>query len=270
MAIQIGVGIVHAKHIQERVRAMDRLRAQLTCQGLPIRWVEDRPGKFYEWSSRVWAETRREARAKGDTHLLYLNDDVILCADFAAVMQAAVEDQPSAPIVLHAPHYRFQEAVDAGKHWATSDDGFVGPAYLWPWDLQTDFLDFRAKHLKPGCWTKWPEDAQMATYCLATRRKIWHPMAAFIDIDEIKSCYGHDGDPYTRPWVRRTEQTPWLGGEPHHIGLCYEVYHWSIVSHLRPESRERFGTIGRAYELERTARNPRYLPGTVLPPQYTK
>lgn len=252
----IAVGIVHAAHKEDRKAPYDRLRVQLAGTGWPI-YVADKPAKgFWEWADDVWAGTGALAKAPED-RLLFLNDDVILVENFQEIFERAVR-RMSCPVVLHLPHWSF-EGFSAG--WVRSMDGFVGPAYsLTRADLR-EFLHFKQNCFRPVVHHEWPEDAQLAVWCLATRRKIWHAVPALVDIDTtVKSSYGHDGDVYTRPWVRPVQGQTWDFDPPYDDlpGLCYRNYHWAMRWCLTPAAQKEYRVVEYAYHLEREALQERY------------
>lgn len=243
-------GVVH-KVCPERDLTMGRLRGQLVRNGLQVDYLADKPAKsFHDWSLDVWHGTLSFAKEHGRTHLLLLNDDVILHERFGELLTQAVTARPGDVIGLHQPHHKFAEVKSS---WGTSYDGLVGPAHVWPVPVFEDFLEFREECFLPAVreTLDWPEDAQQATFLLATRQLVYHPVPAIIDMDlSVRSNYGHDGDPYARPWVRADENSTWdFSQEPQNIGLCYRNYNWSLVSHLTRAARRKYSGIERAYEL---------------------
>lgn len=248
---ELAVGIVHARHLPERGACFERLWRQVAVEQVPDYVADRRASRPIEWAEDVWDGTLQAAGRRGCSHAMFLNDDVVLSRRFWHHLKGALAVYSRSPVwCLHLPHQSFAECPHDGL--AESLDGMVGPAYLWRVDAFEDFLRFRQEDLRPVAAYEWPEDAQMATYCLATRTPILHTVPALIDVDAtVSSNYGHDGDPYARPFVPPDDGVEYdWGRAPFLVGRCYPFYHWTLITHLTPAAKRKYGAVQKAYALD--------------------
>lgn len=225
------IGVSHCKADPRRVDSLKRL-------GIRPDFIEDTPGHHSVWAPKMWRTTGAIAHNAGASHCVFLQDDVTVHGDFPLR-----EDV----VCLHTPHPRFKAAFDAGYSWASSVDGMVGNGYIIPLGILVEFLRFREEEFLPEVLIELNEDAQIGLFCMATNRRIYHPLPSPIDHDtSIPSTWGADGHLHRRPCVpwnakRGTKRVEGVAD----IGRIYPKENWRLVTHLKTPM------VRRAYELGR-------------------
>lgn len=242
-----------------RDQAMSRLESQLHPDLLVH--VESRKATNAEWSINMWMETLKLARLYGKKFCLFLQDDTVLASEFWEQVPRMMEAQPTQVVCLHTPHPAFLAAYqDEQTPWAISYDALVGNGYFMPTECLVQFLRWRASALRMEARLLYPEDAQIALWCMATRRPIYHPMPSPIDHDtDVPSTYGHDKSPNRRPTVRFSGAPwpdRWDGKPPAVVGLVYAATFWQLRTHLMPEAVRKYRTIETMYELAQWRQPP--------------
>lgn len=206
----VALAIPHTPWVPERVASLLRLQEGLGILGfsadqVPIsrdpwplfhyREFRERESNS-EWSRKLWTwglET-------GADYLLQLQDDVIVAPrfwDHLSAMLAAVPDQI---IGLEAAHPWGPRLAASGVRWYTTADMLIGVGYVIPHAVLDEFLRWRASSLVEDWQTD--EDMLIACFCMATGRRIWHPIPTIIDHNvELASNYGHENHSHRRPSV---------------------------------------------------------------------
>jgi hypothetical protein len=143
----------------------------------------------WSWAERLW----NWAVGTHTTHLLQLQDDVIVGADFWAHLDNMVRAVPGEIIGL-------ESVLDIGAPWYTTGDGLIGVGYVVPLPVLAHFLTWRRTRLRPGAVQVLNEDQLLGVYAFATGRRVFHPHPTVIDHDaEIASTYGNDAHAHRRP-----------------------------------------------------------------------
>lgn len=206
------LAISHTPWVPERVESKNRLIDALDAGGgyrnLRPETGHDRfllmgdRAPNHVWSERMW----RWAAETDATHCVFLQDDVIVYEGFWNVLRTLVEVQPDAVIGLETVHPLAQPIAmdpDLACRWLTTSDGLVGVGYVIPRALLLEFLEWRLHCLRTGALEALTEDTMIGVWCLATGRRVWHPMPTIIDHDtSIASTYGNDKHTNRRPMVR--------------------------------------------------------------------
>jgi hypothetical protein len=99
-------------------------------------------------SEGPWPTARRCWRAgvdSGASHVLVLQDDVRVCADFWATLKALVAARPAAALSLHGRHGPFARAASAGLRWVASRRQYTGIAHVLPRECAAELLDWTAR-----------------------------------------------------------------------------------------------------------------------------
>jgi hypothetical protein len=247
----LAIVIVCADHIPERAAAMQRLIAAL---GEPVDHLELGKKTVREWSEGAWYGGLQAACEKGASHILFLNDDLLLCPDFLRHVRAAIAAKPDDVVSFHPNHPKgAKKAREMGLSWVASYDGLVGTAYCLPADLLSRFLAWRGECLLPEA-LDYPEDAQIGLWCMSAKRDILHSLPGlFLHDPGIASLFNHDQDPLKQPCVTFHEVDPetvnWAT-DALHVGNVYRGNMWCLVTHLRPGCRH----VTTAYEMARATR----------------
>jgi hypothetical protein len=194
MTPSFALGIPHTPWVPERVETLARLHTQLGLDTpdaphpAVFRLFADKEPNW-SWAERLW----NWALGVDATHLLQLQDDVIVGAEFWPQLTAMVHAVPDQIIGL-------ESVLDIGAPWYTTGDGLIGVGYVVPLPVLAHFLTWRRTQLRPGAVQALNEDQLMGIYAFATGQRIFHPRPTIIDHDaEIASTYGNDRHSHRRP-----------------------------------------------------------------------
>lgn len=142
-------------------------------------------------SNRVWpGKMWRWALSTNASHLLQLQDDVIVSPNFWAALRAMLEAQPDVLIGLHSNHPLAIAQFKAGRRWYR-DRWLTGPAYVFPTALLHEFVAWC--DLNPQIVAETNEDSLVCKWCHVAGVDVWHPVPAITDHDlGVPSTYGND------------------------------------------------------------------------------
>lgn len=201
--IRIALGLPHCPWDPHRTKSFARLRGQLgitansdTCEhahdvavfadvGPQPNWVWS--GKLWDWAAGLPSEG-----PAAPTHLLQVQDDVVVAPAFWGILNAMLTAVPDQIISLFTIYPHAQQLSQMGARWMTTTDWMTGPAYVMP------MADLRAFHvwraaLRPGAIQAVNEDTLLGLFCAATGRRVWNPLPAPVDHDaSLPSNYGND------------------------------------------------------------------------------
>lgn len=190
------LGIPHCSWKPERVEALNRLLQQLAAADVPEGPSHRGPTRIFadkepnwSWAQKLWLwgyET-------GASHLLQLQDDVQVGAEFWTALLAMVAAVPDQVIGL-------ESVLALGSPWYTTGDGLIGVGYVLPRTVLAELFAWEASRLRPGAIESLNEDQLLGLFCFETGRRIWHPNPTIIDHDlDIPSTYGNDAHTHRRP-----------------------------------------------------------------------
>ena len=234
----IALGIPHTPWKPERVESLRRLETVLGTDVLDIdcdytnrskgvhnlrcRLFTDREPNW-SWAEKLW----RWGYETGADHLLQLQDDVIVDANFWPNLRAMLDAVPDQVIGLESVHPACKMLHDAGNNWYTTSDGLIGVGYVIPREVLRVFLEWRATQLRPESYKQVSEDTLIDMFCIATKRRVWHPVVTIIDHDTgLPSTYGNDDHTHRRPsltTVRGDKPHGWDARNVPHLGRFYEL-----------------------------------------------
>lgn len=223
-AVRFVLAIPHLPGQAERDESFARLCKALDAEellGLAIdgEIAADGAGRGYERAkaftekakAHIWSEKLlRWALELGEqdvaTHLVQLQDDVVPAPNFWKAAAALVEAYPDELLGLETAHPlapALTKDPDDTIRIVTTADGLIGVGWIIPIARIADFLEWRATKLKPGGIEAITEDTLMGIWCLATGRRVHHPVPTLIDHDvTLASTYGNDEHANRRPTVR--------------------------------------------------------------------
>lgn len=239
--------IAHAAHVPERKATLELLRDQLAEQGI-AHFTDSTKGPPHVWAA---AQLRVAASLPSD-HVLMLNDDVELCDDFKARLDARIKERPRSIICLTNHH---EAARMDGVRWLKSYDGCVGQAYVLPREVIESLvnfrngpLDHRNLELDHRHMNFIAEDGVVNLWAMAHRRRIWSTVPAMAAQRNVGSLYDHDGD-----WARRSvvgihEQHDGRAGVVD-IGRTHVQHCRHLLLTIRREHWRQFDAIERYYEV---------------------
>jgi hypothetical protein len=240
---------IHARHVPERVTSF---RAMLD-KGLQVDYVEDRPGKTWEWSFGAWVEGLELAYKEGASHILFVQDDLVIDEDFQKDVLRRVNERPGDVIALSAHHWKFAEAWLNGASWASSYDGIIGNAYVFPMQSLRRFLDWTercitedTRHLERG------EDTLIALWGLHSGTRFLHPLPGLWGHNtSAPSLFANDETEYRQPVVIKGEYKE-HEGDVVDVGFTFRFVFWWLCTHMKPEYRQ----VEKAYAMSRLLVEP--------------
>jgi hypothetical protein len=133
-------------------------------------------------SAGPWPTAKRAWRAvrAGATHHLVLQDDVLLCRDFAEAASRALAVKPDVPVCFYANRAAVDQARNAGGSWAMIADGCWGQAICLPVPLVDSFLAWEARRVRP----EFPhDDSRVSMWCVETGRPVWVTVPSLVEHD---------------------------------------------------------------------------------------
>lgn len=246
--ISFAFGLPHTPWVPARVESFARLKDQLKFPRdgdvhllSPDERVFSERASNNVWSLVMWTWAAEMNR----THFLTLQDDAIVAPDFWRALRALVAAHPDEIIGFEVVHPLTRALAEEGHRWFTTSDMLIGVGYVVPLPVLRDFLAWRKAALRPGATEALDaggkpvltEDTLLALFCLATGRRLWHPIPTIIDHDtSLESTYGNDAHGARRPPVRWDEGAgeadlsdpefwsaePPFGTVPH-VGRFYEA-----------------------------------------------
>jgi hypothetical protein len=160
------------------------------------------------------------------SHLLQIQDDVIVSPNFWPSLRAMIAAQPSRIIGLHANHPLSVVQHRAGRHWYR-DHWLTGPAYVFPTDLlRNKFLPWC--DVNPVLVASTNEDSLVSLWSHRSGYEIWHPVPTITDVDlSIPSTYGndahHEWSMYRQPSVTWRDATSLAALEDPQFWACSET-----------------------------------------------
>jgi hypothetical protein len=196
MTPAVALALPHAPWAEGRPESFARLRHMLNAGSEvdigKVRVFDERESNRL-WPTRMW----KWAVSTGATHLVQLQDDVIVAPNFWPALRAMLTAVPDQIIGLHANHPLTAVQHYAGRRWYR-DHWLTGPAYAWPLSpdlscgLPAFVEDWCPKH--PDRVEKTNEDSLVSEWSYESKIDIWHPVIAITDVDlGVPSTYGNDG-----------------------------------------------------------------------------
>lgn len=199
MTPTFALGIPHTPWNTDRVVSLGQLAASLKTYDLKHFKLFEERESYTEWSKKLWGwgvET-------GASHLLQLQDDVIVAPNFWPAISAMVEAVPDKIIGLQGAHPVYRALSREGHRWARSHAWMVGVGYILPRVDLEELVKFR--DIFDGIAHEKTEDEFIAWFCTETGREVWHPIPTLIDHDtDLPSTYAHLGNDkheFRRPTV---------------------------------------------------------------------
>jgi hypothetical protein len=151
----------------------------------------------------VWPNAQRAWRsvARGATHHLVLQDDVMPCAHFFDGVRAALSAVPEVPVSFFCTRKVVLEAKAAGLSWVVIPDGAWGPAMCLPVGMIEPWLEWCERYVRPEFKH---DDSRLAMYLLELRTPAWCTVPSLVEhIGAEHSLLGQGG-------ARRVAK--WFGG----------------------------------------------------------
>lgn len=140
------------------------------------------------------------------THLLVLQDDVVVCRDFPPAVTAAIEERPDSVLSLWVgglpgrTRKDFWAAQSRKERWTEVyfRDIHHCVALVWPRELADHFLEWTSEHRIPGdCRNQQSDDAIIGAWARRTKHRFWATVPCLVE---------HMDDPETVPSTIGREQ----------------------------------------------------------------
>lgn len=185
------IAITHAAFDAKRRLSVRRLESQLRLEapGIPVYRQNDEDQKGSLW---CWRRAMEHALSFTDiTHVIWIPDDAIVCADFGRIVEAAIEARPNDVFDCYV---NMPEAEDrVGQYnWYTTLDGYTGVGGVMPRALLREHLAWRDEHPELAGY---PNDAGVNLWAMAHRRPILKTTYSLVKHDtSLPSLEGHGDD----------------------------------------------------------------------------
>lgn len=195
MTLDLAVVVVTAGHIPARQELCARLLRSLEPhpEGVRLDIVADK-APHWEWSEKAWGLLADSGKTWG----MLLQDDVIPCPDFWAVLSKVLDAKDTHVIALNNCQLgpSVAQAQERIWHWVTSNDGLIGHGYVMPTIGWQDLMEWRRLSLKPGAVERINEDTLVDLWAMHREFPIWHPVPALIEHDDTTaSTWGNPHSP---------------------------------------------------------------------------
>ncbi len=186
--------VTAAEWAPERRAGLARLQSQLPHAVTLASPVREHAST---WAVRAW---RRAAAHEGPT--VILNDDVTVCPDFPAVVEAMCSAVPNEVIALHTTHPIAPSLAMCGERWLRSY-WLTGPGYILPAGAAQRLLAWVARAPRQLI-ASINEDNMAMHWAWSEQRPIWHCIPALVQHDvSVPSTLGYDEHP------GRQTNVPW-------------------------------------------------------------
>jgi len=104
------------------------------------------------------------------THVLVIQDDVIVCKEFLQTVEKIVELHPDKTISFFSPYQEIEKAIRRRQSFIQVDVFYYAQAYVMPIDKVKDFYWFSAEHISPKITQ---DDRRLAMYHLYHQDPVW-------------------------------------------------------------------------------------------------
>lgn len=178
----------------DRAHLVDELWASLGVR-VPVHWDDEGPASGN--SDRVWRTARggwNLANPHADWHVL-IQDDAVLCADFLAGMERALEYVPEDAVVCPylgqggAVAHRWarigEEANRRGASWVLSSKLMWGVAICLPTRLIPEMI------ARADAMAGVPDDMRVAGWVQRRHAEVWYPWPSLVDHRPVPSITKH-------------------------------------------------------------------------------
>lgn len=165
----------------------------------------------------VWYNAKRchNSYNANDTHVLILQDDLLLCKNFINSVIAVVKANPSNIISLYCPSSEALKIQASGKHWMTRN-AITGQAMLVPTALEPYWQLWSEKNI-PNQDEKQGDDFRISLFCHHTEYKAWYCVPSLVQHIGNRSStlgYNHPGK-YSKVFIGEEnsgEDIDWTAG----------------------------------------------------------
>lgn len=145
----------------------------------------ERRGCWYGWRSTWELCVRNEPRA---THVAIATDDIAVCSDLRATLDALIAARPSDILAGWLPRDQVELAHAQGLRWASTRRLHFAQLLVLPLELGERAIEWIAarEHILGDLWGPW-DDERLRTFALA------HELEAYVPVPNVCDHLGGDG-----------------------------------------------------------------------------
>lgn len=224
MRLSLSVSVMHHP---SRAEDIPPLLSLLDAPGVPVRVVTD------TWNEGLWrVATEAWVPARGATHHMVVQDDVLPCREFLVGAREALAARPEHVVSFYCAREVQREAVARGLPWATMGTISGGPCVAMPVGLAAEWLSWCRQWVAPKYR---PDDGRLSLWLLHTARRVWYTCPSLVEhLGWDRSLRGNPRTTGGRPRIAAVyigsqvspRGIPWhrTEGVPHDAGVHISKY----------------------------------------------
>lgn len=112
------------------------------------------------------------------THILTLQDDVVVCRDFIKTAKLVASLRPINTITLFTPNQMVTQAIREKRHWLRLKIWFMAQGYIMPVATAQNIIKFAEEHTRPDHHI---DDEKMAMYFYVKNEYVWATVPSLVD-----------------------------------------------------------------------------------------
>jgi len=152
-------------------------------------------------AERAWSSYEEE-----NTHILLLQDDLLLCKNFLEGLYKVVEANPGECICLCGRDQSIRSARNRGIHWSAVRFGSWGQANIMPVSMIKDFLEWCKRYTRPDYRH---DDTILAYYLEYTQRRLWCTAPSLVEhLGATRSVIGASNKRKVATWFIGLNDNP--------------------------------------------------------------
>jgi hypothetical protein len=142
--------------------------------------VHEKPQLVFDSTGNLWESAKRTLTnyPKGTTHVLLLQDDVLICDNFMPAVRQIVDALPDKPITLFSNRVSIENARAAGVHYVQLTKWLMAQTYIMPVSIIDDFIAWAELHIKPSIYF---DDNRWAMYFYYHGMKVWATAPSLVE-----------------------------------------------------------------------------------------
>ena len=201
----------------------------------------------------VWHTYRKCAHEglypAGASHVVILQDDLLLCKDFLPGLNKIIEYRPADIITLFYVSKHAEEARETDRRWIRTADVW-GQAVVWPREPLTGFLQWSASELRDD----WPTcDARATLYIALQKLTVWATAPSLVQ--HLRSRNSLIGIQTPQPRIAR-----WFIGDASAL-----EYDWSRLDFVKAPMVSFYSYAKKCHAEKKAFKNPDKMRKMMLP-----
>lgn len=188
MSVKLTAIMLNAPFQQSRRQSAERMVQEIGVDAMREHWADFQIfGDFY--ARGIWWNAKRAwtwgAEHKIGTHHMVIQDDLIVCAEFAEAVVRIIEESPEEMISLfYGPRKGFKEGTG---RWGIAESPW-GQAVIMPKLMVQEFLSWNDKNVDP--FLRY-DDSRIALYCVKNSVQCHIPFPNLVDHLDEDSTVGN-------------------------------------------------------------------------------